>query len=86
MLEQKNREQEIIIANMSEQIAASNLTISKLPLRYCNGCYLWYITDFKNKVNQMRVNHHIMHYSPGFYTSPHGYKYKIFLKIFNKEY
>ncbi|KAK5643924.1 hypothetical protein RI129_007769 [Pyrocoelia pectoralis] len=74
VLEQKTREQDIIIANMSEQIAANNLAMSKLSLRYCNGCYLWYITDFKNKINQMRVNHQIMHYSPGFYTSPYGYK------------
>ncbi|KAF5287900.1 hypothetical protein FQA39_LY04074 [Lamprigera yunnana] len=74
LLEQKNREQDIIIANMSEQIASYNLTISQLTLRYCNGCYLWCITDFKNKINQMRTNHQIMHYSPGFYTSAYGYK------------
>ncbi|KAK4886970.1 hypothetical protein RN001_003241 [Aquatica leii] len=74
VLEQKNREQDIIMANMSEQIASLNLTVSKLSLRYCNGCYLWSITDFKNKINQMRVNHQIMHYSPGFYTSTYGYK------------
>jgi len=74
VLEQKNREQDIIIANMSEQISANNLAMSKLSLRYCNGCYLWFVTDFKNKLNQMRSNNHIMHYSPGFYTSPNGYK------------
>lgn len=75
ILEQKSREQDIIIANMSQQISSNNLAISKLMFRYCCGCWLWYITDFKHKINMMRNNPQIMHYSPGFYTSPNGYKY-----------
>lgn len=74
ILEQKTREQDIIIANMSNQIAANNLAMSKLALRYCNGSFLWYINDIKNKINGMRTNQHILHYSPGFYSSPNGYK------------
>lgn len=74
MLEQKSREQDIIISNMSEQINANNLALSKISLRHCNGCFLWYLNDFKNKINDMRRDYRIMHYSPGFYTSPNGYK------------
>lgn len=74
ILEQKTREQDIIIANMSAQISSLNTSLTKLPLRYCNGCYLWSFTDFKNKINTMKENPRIMHYSPGFYTSPYGYK------------
>ncbi|KAK9708697.1 hypothetical protein QE152_g27060 [Popillia japonica] len=74
ILEQKSREQDIIIANMSNQLAANNLAMSKIALRYCHGSYLWYINDIKNKINTMRNNQHIMHYSPGFYTSSNGYK------------
>lgn len=77
ILEQKTREQDIIIANMSEQINSNNLAMSKLSLRYCNGCYIWYVTDFKSKIEAMRNNHHVMYYSPGFFTSPHGYKFCI---------
>jgi TNF receptor-associated factor 6 len=75
LLEQKTREQDIITANMSEQISSLNLSMSKMHLRYCNGCYLWHFNDFKNKINAMRNDPHIMHYSPGFYTSTFGYRF-----------
>lgn len=71
VLEQKSREQEIMISNMSQQV---NTVMSQLALRYCNGSYIWYINDFKNKVNIMKNNQHVMYYSPGFNTSPNGYK------------
>ncbi|XP_022910567.1 TNF receptor-associated factor 6 isoform X2 [Onthophagus taurus] len=74
ILEQKSREQDIIISNMSNQIAATNLAMSKIALRHCNGCYLWFINDIKNKINTMRNNTYTMFYSPGFYSSPNGYK------------
>jgi TNF receptor-associated factor 6 len=75
LLEQKTREQDIITANMSEQISSLNLSMSKMHLRYCNGCYLWHFNDFKNKINAMRNDPHVMHYSPGFYTSTFGYRF-----------
>lgn len=59
---------------MSEQISSLNLSMSKMHLRYCNGCYLWYFNEFKNKINAMRNDSHVMHYSPGFYTSANGYR------------
>nr|XP_023014720.1 TNF receptor-associated factor 6-B-like isoform X1 [Leptinotarsa decemlineata] len=76
-LEQKTREQDIIIANMSQQISS----MTNLYQVYCNGCYLWYFTDFKNKINDMRQNPRLMHYSPGFYTSVNGYKLCIRLNL-----
>ncbi|KAG5882769.1 hypothetical protein JTB14_029945 [Gonioctena quinquepunctata] len=73
-LEQKTREQDIKIANMSERISS-----------YCNGCYLWYFNDFKNKMIAMRENPHLMHYSPGFYTSVNGYKLCLRLNLSPKD-
>ncbi|CAG9860142.1 unnamed protein product [Phyllotreta striolata] len=84
-LEQKTREQDIIIANMSEQISSYNLSMTKLHQRYCNGSYLWYFNDFKNKLNAMRENPHLMYYSPGFYTSPNGYKLCVRLNLSPKD-
>lgn len=73
-LEQKTREQDIIIANMSEQISNYSTIQSNFQQKYCNGCFIWYFKDFNNKVRAMRDNPRIMHYSPAFYTSPYGYK------------
>nr|CAI5851120.1 unnamed protein product [Callosobruchus analis] len=84
-LEQKTREQDIIIANMSEQISSYNLSVTKLHHRYCDGCYLWHCTDFKNKLNVMRENPHVMYYSPGFYTSPNGYKLCVRINLSPKD-
>ncbi|CAG9819694.1 unnamed protein product [Phaedon cochleariae] len=84
-LEQKSREQDIIIANMSEQISSNNLSMSKLHHRYCNGSFLWYFNDFKNKINAMRENPHLMHYSTGFYTSVNGYKLCVRLNLSPKD-
>ncbi|CAH2006602.1 unnamed protein product [Acanthoscelides obtectus] len=84
-LEQKTREQDIIIANMSEQISSYNLSMSKLHQRYCDGCYLWHCADFKSKLNIMRENPHVMYYSPGFYTSPNGYKLCVRINLSPKD-
>ncbi|CAH1124565.1 unnamed protein product [Ceutorhynchus assimilis] len=73
-LEQKTREQDIIIANMSQQLTNLTSTTANFQQRYCNGCFLWHFNDFKNKIAQMRENPRLMHYSPGFYTNPYGYK------------
>lgn len=85
VLEQKSREQDIIIANMSEQINSNHLSMSKIAVRYCNGCYIWYLADFKNKINTMKNNHNIMQYSPGFFTSPNGYKFCIRFNLSPKD-
>ncbi|XP_072394158.1 TNF receptor-associated factor 6-like [Diabrotica undecimpunctata] len=84
-LEQKSREQDIIIANMSQQIASQSLPMTKLNQLYCNGCYLWYVSDFKSKMTAMRENPHVMYYSTGFYTSPNGYKLCVRLNLSPKD-
>lgn len=84
-LEQKSREQDIIISNMSQQISSFNVAFTNLQQRYCSGCYLWYFNDFKNKIKAMKQNTHIMHYSPGFFTSPNGYKLCIRLNLSPKD-
>lgn len=74
ILEQKARERDIIIANMSQQITNYSSAMANFQQRCCNGTYIWYFNDFKNKIRAMKENPRIMHYSPGFYTSLYGYK------------
>ncbi|XP_018319661.1 TNF receptor-associated factor 6 [Agrilus planipennis] len=81
ILEQKTREQDIIIANMSEQISSCNLLISTVPTKFCFGSFLWPVADFKTKITRMSNNSHMMCYSPGFQTSPFGYKLCIRLNL-----
>lgn len=83
ILEQRNREQDIVIANISKQLSAFGMAKRKqnddMILRYCMGNYLWKIDNFKAKLDDMLKNHSKMLYSPGFYTSPNGYRYVLFL-------
>ncbi|XP_066246368.1 TNF receptor-associated factor 6 [Euwallacea similis] len=84
-LEQKTREQDIIIANMSQQVSNYSTTISNFQQRYCNGSFIWHFNDFKTKITAMRENMRLMHYSPGFYTSPYGYKLCIRINLSPKD-
>ncbi|XP_050304141.1 TNF receptor-associated factor 6-like [Anthonomus grandis grandis] len=84
-LEQKTREQDIIIANMSQQISNYNSTLASFQQRYCNGCFVWHFHDFKNKIRAMKENTNILHYSPGFYTSSYGYKMCIRINLSPKD-
>lgn len=85
VLEQRNREQDIVIANISKQLSA--FTISKrkqhneLSLRYCLGNYIWRIDNFQMRLEAMMSDHSKMLYSPGFYTSPNGYRFCVRLNI-----
>lgn len=66
---------------MSQQLSAQNSKLAELPLRYCNGNFLWTVSDINSKLDAMKSDHKKMFYSSGFYTSPNGYKYvKIFIK------
>ncbi|XP_047989460.1 TNF receptor-associated factor 4-like [Leguminivora glycinivorella] len=84
VLEQRNREQDIVIGNMSKQLSA--LTVAKgkqnneMLLRYCMGNFIWRIDNFKARLDAM-VNQSKMVYSPGFYTSPNGYRFCVRLNI-----
>jgi hypothetical protein len=79
MLEQRNREQDIQLENMKRQLFANIDQASQdLALRYCNGTYLWTVTQISNKLVAMAANPtRCMFYSPGFYTAPNGYRYKL---------
>lgn len=74
LLEQKNREQDIILTNMSQQISVQNTKFAELPLRYCNGTFLWTVKEFHSKLENMYSEPKKMFYSPAFFTSPNGYK------------
>lgn len=78
VLEQRNREQDIVIANVSKQLSAFAVAKMKqnndMLLRYCMGNYIWKIDNFKARLDAMLKDHCKMLYSPGFYTSPNGYR------------
>ncbi|KDR22761.1 TNF receptor-associated factor 6 isoform X1 [Zootermopsis nevadensis] len=77
VLEQRNREQDIQLENMKRQLFANIDQVSQdLALRYCNGTYLWTVTQISKKLVSMATNPtRSMFYSPGFYTAPNGYRF-----------
>ncbi|CAK1578057.1 unnamed protein product [Parnassius mnemosyne] len=85
VLEQRNREQDIVIANISKQLSAFAVAKMKqnsdMMLRYCMGSYIWRIDNFKARLDAMLKDHFKMLYSPGFYTSPNGYRFCVRLNI-----
>lgn len=85
VLEQRNREQDIVIANISKQLSAFAVAKMKqnneMLLRYCMGNYVWRIDNFKTRLDAMLKDHYKMLYSPGFYTSPNGYRFCVRLNI-----
>lgn len=85
ILEQKARERDIIIANMSQQLTNCTASLANIQQRCCNGHYIWYFNDFKNKIRAMKDNPRIMHYSPGFYTSLYGYKLCVRINLSPKD-
>ncbi|XP_038213525.1 TNF receptor-associated factor 6-like [Zerene cesonia] len=85
VLEQRNREQDIVIANISKQLSAFAVAKMKqnndMLLRYCMGHYIWKVDNFKARLDAMIKDHNKMLYSPGFYTSPNGYRFCVRLNI-----
>ncbi|RVE43117.1 hypothetical protein evm_012233 [Chilo suppressalis] len=85
VLEQRNREQDIVIANISKQLSAFAVAKNKqnqdMLLRYCMGNYVWRIDNFQARLDAMLKDHYKMLYSPGFYTSPNGYRFCVRLNI-----
>ncbi|KAL6252243.1 hypothetical protein P5V15_014784 [Pogonomyrmex californicus] len=68
ILEQENRELSITVSNQKNQLAA-------MSLRNCNGVYIWRLKSFREKLEVMTNEpRKTFYYSPGFYTSPNGYK------------
>lgn len=66
-MEQENRELSITVSNQKNQLAT-------ICLRNCNGVYIWRLKSFQEKLTAMINDPLKMFYSPGFYTSPNGYK------------
>lgn len=70
-LEQKNRKLEIVNEQLNKKL---QVKLSEDIGRYCHGKYVWTIKDFNREYNKLKSNNCAVLYSPGFYTSPFGYK------------
>ncbi|XP_059060070.1 TNF receptor-associated factor 6 [Achroia grisella] len=81
ILEQRNREQAICIANLTKKVDVLSALTNYNHVRYCMGNYIWKIECFKDRLQKMSQNHNSMLYSPGFYTSPYGYRFCLRLNI-----
>ncbi|KAM3967957.1 TNF receptor-associated factor 6 [Aphomia sociella] len=81
ILEQRNREQAICIANLTKKIDALSALTNYNNVRYCMGTYIWKIENFKDRMEKMMKSHNSMLYSPAFYTSPYGYRFCVRLNI-----
>lgn len=77
-MEQENRELSITVSNQKNQLAA-------MYLRNCNGVYIWRLKSFQEKFEAMTNDPLKMFYSPGFYTSPNGYKICARINISSKD-
>lgn len=77
-LEQRNREQEIQIQNLQSRFG---------PLRQemllSSGHYVWKVTEFAKQLKVMETASPTLKvlYSPGFYTSPFGYRFCVRLNL-----
>lgn len=78
VLEQENRELSITVSNQKNQLAT-------MCLRNCNGVYIWRLKSFQEKLTAMINDPLKMFYSPGFYTSPNGYKICARINISSKD-
>lgn len=86
VLEQKNRQLEILNQNLKVQLRELKPSgFARRPEaederrwetvgRACNGRFVWKIPGFSGFLEKMRHNHAFVLYSRGFYTSPFGYK------------
>lgn len=81
ILEQRNREQAICIANLTKKVDALTALTNYNHVRYCMGNYIWKIENFKDRLQKMMQNYNSMLYSPAFYTSPYGYRFCVRLNI-----
>lgn len=80
VLEQQNREKDLKIEKLVQQIS-KNTFYGDVHPRYSCGVLLWKITQFQSKVNAMSSDPNKMFYSAEAYTSPHGYRYCLRINI-----
>lgn len=78
VLEQKSREQDVKIENLTKQLAS---TRSQLEVHNSHGTIVWEIKDFHNLIEHLRLNVNNLVYSRECYTSPYGYKFCARLNI-----
>lgn len=89
VLEQENKELSISISNYKTQLTTLQTSLrfsqEEMSLRSCNGVYIWRLHCFHEKLETMMNDSLKMFYSPGFYTSPNGYKICARINISSKD-
>ena len=71
---QQLRRQEMKIEQQQSVIRQLETQLKDVEGRFCNGVYIWRIRDYHQKRKEAVARKAVVHHSPGFYTSPHGYK------------
>ncbi|XP_012350063.1 TNF receptor-associated factor 6-B [Apis florea] len=89
ILEQQNRELSITVSNQKTQLTTLQTSLrfnqEEMFLRSCNGVYIWRLHSFHEKLESMMNDSLKMFYSPGFYTSPNGYKICARINVSSKD-
>ncbi|KAK1138107.1 hypothetical protein K0M31_002592 [Melipona bicolor] len=89
VLEQQSKELSITVSNQKTQLTTLQTSLQccqeEMFLRSCNGVYIWRLPSFHEKLESMMKDSLKMFYSPGFYTSPNGYKICARINISSKE-
>ncbi|XP_031837033.1 TNF receptor-associated factor 6 isoform X3 [Nomia melanderi] len=89
ILEQQNKELSITVSNQKTQLTTLQTSLrfnqEEMFLRSCNGVYIWRLHSFHEKLESMMTDSLKMFYSPGFYTSPNGYKICARINISSKD-
>lgn len=89
VLEQQNRELTISASNHQTQLSTLHTSVrynnEEMISRYCNGLYIWKLGSFGEKLAAMTNDSLKMFYSPGFYTSPNGYKICARINVSSKD-
>ncbi|OAD52384.1 TNF receptor-associated factor 6, partial [Eufriesea mexicana] len=89
VLEQQNRELSITVSNQKTQLTTLQTSLrfnqEEMFLRSCNGVYIWRLHSFHEKLETMMSDSLKMFYSPGFYTSPNGYKICARINVSSKD-
>ncbi|CAL7949100.1 unnamed protein product [Xylocopa violacea] len=89
VLEQQIRELSITVSNQKTQLTTLQTSLrfnqEEIFLRSCNGVYIWRLHSFREKLETMMNDPLKMFYSPGFYTSPNGYKICVRVNVSSKD-
>ncbi|KAK2168146.1 hypothetical protein LSH36_20g13049 [Paralvinella palmiformis] len=74
--DQKNqlKQQGMKLQQQERTIRQLDVQLKEVEGRFCNGIYIWRIREYSQKRKDAIERKATVHHSPGFYTSPHGYK------------